>query len=323
MSWQQIKGSNPWGFLTYLANRITAGERLLPYSTVSAVDFSNTEGQSVLFTNSGERLKQLEKGQIALNSWAAKRLAVSPGDSLTMYYYEVGASDSLLETRASFVVAAIVEMRGLGADPTLAPTYPGIGDAKHIRDWDPPFAMNLDLITPEDEAYWDQWRGTPKAFISLSEGQDIWESRFGNLTALRFPAHPGFDPAVFKSDILREVSPATLGMVFLPLKREGLQGAVGATDFSGLFIGFSFFLIIAASILIALLFRLGVEQRGRELGIYLSSGYSIKKILRNFLAEGAVLTFVGRNAGTPGRYRLCCFDGKRTHHLMGGCCRNN
>ena len=37
-------------------------------------------------------------------------------------------------------------------------------------------------------------------------------------------------------------------------------------DFGGLFIGFSFFLIAAALLLMALLFQFGLEQRATEIG---------------------------------------------------------
>ena len=48
----------------------------------------------------------------------------------------------------------------------------------------------------------------------------------------------------------------------------------GATDFSGLFIGFSFFLIAAALMLMALLFQFGIEQRAPEIGTLLALGFA-------------------------------------------------
>ncbi len=44
-------------------------------------------------------------------------------------------------------------------------------------------------------------------------------------------------------------------MSFRPVREEGLRAASGATDFAGLFIGFSFFLIVSAGLLVGLLFR--------------------------------------------------------------------
>ena len=61
-------------------------------------------------------------------------------------------------------------------------------------------------------------------------------------------------------------------MTFLPVKQLGLAAASGTTPFDFLFLGFSFFLMASAVMLIALLFQLGVEQRVRELGTLGRSG---------------------------------------------------
>ena len=42
-----------------------------------------------------------------------------------------------------------------------------ITEASDLVGWDPPFEIDLGLIRPEDEAYWDEYRTTPKAFIPL------------------------------------------------------------------------------------------------------------------------------------------------------------
>ena len=36
-----------------------------------------------------------------------------------------------------------------------------------MTSWDPPFPVDLARIRPRDEAYWDAYRGAPKAFVSL------------------------------------------------------------------------------------------------------------------------------------------------------------
>ena len=56
-------------------------------------------------------------------------------------------------------------------------------------------------------------------------------------------------------------------MIFRPIKAEQLAAANGGTDFSEFFVMFSFFLILAAALLVAMLFRLNVEQRARQLGL--------------------------------------------------------
>ena len=66
--------------------------------------------------------------------------------------------------------------------------------------------------------------------------------------------------------MLKNIAPESAGLTFQPVKQQGLAASAGATDFSGLFIAFSQFLIVSAALLVGLLFRLSVEQRGREVG---------------------------------------------------------
>jgi hypothetical protein len=65
-------------------------------------------------------------------------------------------------------------------------------------------------------------------------------------------------------DRTRRLDPAALGMSFRAIKAEQLAAASGSTDFSMLFVGLSLFLIASAGLLVAMLFRLSVESRGKS-----------------------------------------------------------
>jgi hypothetical protein len=53
-------------------------------------------------------------------------------------------------------------------------SIPGITEARSIRAWDPPFPLDLRRIRPKDEDYWNRYRATPKAFITMAkEGSTI------------------------------------------------------------------------------------------------------------------------------------------------------
>ncbi|MEQ2008394.1 MAG: ABC transporter permease, partial [Limisphaerales bacterium] len=71
-------------------------------------------------------------------------------------------------------------------------------------------------------------------------------------------------------------------------------------DFGGLFIGFSFFLIVAACVLVALLFQFGVVQRAKEVGTLLALGFTPKQVRRLLLGEGAGLAVLGAALGAVG-----------------------
>jgi hypothetical protein len=77
------------------------------------------------------------------------------------------------------------------ADRDYAPDYPGITESNSLHDWDPPFPIDLHLVRPADEQYWKQYRTTPKAFIALARGQQLWGTRFGKLTSIRIYAAIG------------------------------------------------------------------------------------------------------------------------------------
>ena len=160
--------------------------------------------------------------------------------------------------------------------------------------WSAPFPVDLSRVRPKDEDYWDAFGAAPKAFVSRATGRRLWGSRFGEMTSLRIAAVPGRElasaAADFERHLLGKINAARVGMVFQPVKAQGLRAGAGATqDFSMLFIGFSMFLIVSAALLVGLLFRLGVEQRTQEMGLLLATGFTVAAVRRRLLGEGAVL----------------------------------
>ena len=93
------------------------------------------------------------------------------------------------------------------------------------------------------------------------------------------------------------LDPAQAGLTVVPVRAQSLEAARGATDFGEYFVYFSFFLMVSALLLTGLFFRLGVEQRTREIGVLRSLGFSASKIRTLFLLEGAVLAAAGAVAG--------------------------
>ncbi|MCB1021788.1 MAG: ABC transporter permease, partial [Acidobacteria bacterium] len=234
--------------------------------------------------------------QIVLTEWAAKDLGAKLGDAITLDYFTVGPRGELETGSHAFELAGIAAMEGLAVDQTLAPTYKGMSDVGRISDWDPPFPFDLGRIRSQDEDYWERYRGAPKAFVPLETAKQLWTSRFGQLTSIRVSAA---DQGAFAAALREKLDPAAFGLRFQPVKQQSLAASSGATDFSGLFIGFSFFLIASAAVLTALLFRLGVERRAREVGLLLASGLTTGQIRKLLVAEGALVAAVGCLIGLP------------------------
>ncbi|MBK6282425.1 MAG: ABC transporter permease [Draconibacterium sp.] len=120
----------------------------------------------------------------------------------------------------------------------------------------------------------------------------MWSNRFGNYTAVRFPAE-SFDENKYNQIFASEIEPADLGMSISPIREQGVQAAQNGTDFSGLFIGLSFFLLVAAIILTALLFRFNLENRSAQIGLFDALGFKQKQVRGFFLYEGIVVALFG------------------------------
>ena len=285
----------------YLANEMRRGERLVPYSPVAGVDALEVPSWAAFNWVAGEPVRPLPSDAVVLNEWAARDLGARPGDAIEVEYFEVGPREELIVRERTLRVAGVVAIEGLAADAGLTPEYPGIQDADDMAGWNPPFPVDLDLIRPADEDYWDRYRALPKAFVSYGTGAELWSTRFGDTTSIRFGAGPGGsleDVEVrFRSLLGERLPPEAFGFVLRPVKAEGLGASTGATDFGGLFIGFSMFLIVSAALLVSLLFSLGVEQRAGEVGLLLAVGYRVRQVRNRLLGEAGLIAAVGALLG--------------------------
>ncbi|MBI1785131.1 ABC transporter permease, partial [Candidatus Sumerlaeota bacterium] len=288
--------------LTYLANLIQLGDKEIPYSTIAAINPAANAPLGPLRLVDDYAAEKLNPNEILINEWAAKELGAKKGDRLRFSYFVDGPRGQLKTvTSDDFIVTGTVAMAGPANDPGLTPEYPGINDAKNMRDWNPPFPVDLSKIRDADEAYWKDHKATPKAFIALETGLKMWSSRFGKLTSIRV-ASTGAEPAEYTAvrlaeEIRKRLEPKNAGLVFQPVKLRGLQASEGTSDFAQLFIGFSFFIIIAAMLLVRLFFSLGVERRAREIGILMAAGFTGGQVRRLMMFEGAILAFIGGAAG--------------------------
>ncbi len=302
--------------LTYLANTISAKGNTVPYSTIVALP--TDEGKFFELWKKNTTENEMEKDsyvedshtsdvvdlqgkseslEIMLNTWTATDLRVGIGDEISVTYYRVGAVEEYITETALFRLRGILPIEGIAADRDLIPTFPGIHDTADMSEWESPFPINYALIRNKDEVYWDEYGATPKAFIPLKTGKQLWKNRFGDLTAIRFGIAPGEDlqatRTLFENEFLKKIQPEQIGFQFLALRSDGLQASTGATDFGMLFSSLSAFIIIAVALLVGMLFRIGVEQRSREIGILQAIGYPLKKIRRRFLSEGGIIAGIG------------------------------
>jgi putative ABC transport system permease protein len=264
--------------LTYMINSFEVGGNETPYSFMSAGPFLASDNPS--------------KNQVVINSWMAEDLDAAVGDSIAISYFVIGPLRQLEEESRSFTISEIVEMEGVYGDPDLMPELPGMSDAGSCRDWEAGVPIQLDKIRDKDEDYWNEYRGTPKAFISYEVGKQLWGNRFGTCTAIRIPA-ASINQADLEKRLAETISPQSQGFALRSVKEEGLAAARGGVDFGQLFMALSFFLLVAAIILMALLFNLHLEKRIGEIGTLKALGYTNPDIRKIILAEGLFIAIPG------------------------------
>jgi putative ABC transport system permease protein len=323
----QASGLRPVRVFSYLANTIRAGGREIPYSLVTAIEgetFEELKGRPAGEARAQEATAQVTAAReatardaatddgragtaspIVLNEWAARDLGAKPGDRVTLEYFLWREEGRLVTESAEFTLAGVAPIDGIAADRNLTPEYPGISDTESLSDWDPPFPVDLARVRPQDDEYWKQFRTTPKAFIPLARGQELWRTRFGTLTSLRLytaarVASLEESRADFGRRLRAQLDPLRAGFSVFDVRGDGLRASRGATDFGEYFLYFSFFIVVSALLLASLFFKLGVEQRVREIGLLRAVGFPEARTRRLFLSEGLALALAGSAVGVCG-----------------------
>ena len=304
---------------TYLANDIaTAGaESGIPFSTVAAIDF---DSRFPLVDVEGQPIQSIGDDEIVVNEWVANDQGLKVGDILVIKYFEPETTHgNEIEKQVQFKVAAIAKLsepdsafsiKGndvtpakfdsqfptLANDPDLVPEVPGLTDAESIEKWDLPFPT--EGIREVDNDYWDYYRTTPKAFVSLKRGQALWGSRFGNVTSLRIPVAVGnVDDVRAKLQLQLKTENTKPGFSLIPVKRNAIDSSSGATPFDVLFLALSMFVIAAALMLVSLLLRLTLNRRASEMGTLLAVGFNQKSLSRLLITELLLVAIVGTVVG--------------------------
>ncbi|QDU73852.1 FtsX-like permease family protein [Bremerella volcania] len=263
--------------------------------------------------------KKLQKANPDLSDEEAKQQSkLKPGDTIYLQYFAPESSHGVAqEIGRTFRLAAITPLTEpdqpfrrsrppvfdkaptTANDPDYTPVVKGITDQDSIDDWDPPFPYDNSRVDGDDEEYWDNYRTTPKAFVALETGQELWGSRFGEVTAFRFFGEQYTDEHALQTKIEDALAShrSELGFRLLTVRQDALRAAAGTTPFNVLFMGFSMFIIGSAIMLVSLLFRLGLEQRSQQIGLLQAVGLNRKVTQGLLMREAGLIALVGSIAG--------------------------
>lgn len=270
--------------LTYFVNSVSTDNNSTPYSFVVAAT-------APLLPD------YLGDDEIIINDWLAEDLNVKTGDTLSLDYYIIGPLRTLDEASKNFIVKEVIPVGSFQVDNSLMPLFPGMSEAGSCRDWNTGVPIDLDRIRDKDEEYWNNYKGTPKAIISLNTGQQMWNNKFGNYTAFRFDTD-NTDINDLKKEIMNRIKPGDINLTFKPAREEGIRAASNSTDFGELFLSLSFFVIVAGIILTVLIYTLNTISREKESGIMAGLGFTRNKIIKIRFYESIGIAVAGGILGS-------------------------
>lgn len=222
---------------------------------------------------------KLEDHEIAIHHWLAEDLNLRIGDILTINYDTLSTMRKKVRNSTQFKVTHILDSKKLDQLNYLSSFIPGMSDSDHCRDWESGFDIDFSKIRKKDEAFWEKYQSSPKAFISLKSGKAFWNNPFGNQTEIFIESSEG--PDTISNTILKTLPNYSFSII--PIKTAFEHAANQSFDFTSLFIALSFFLFISVFIIAYLQFTVLIEERSEELKLFQTLGFNdkvIKKILR-------------------------------------------
>ncbi len=295
--------------VVYVADTLASGKKEIPYPIVAGLKPNAAEPLGPFLPKD---VPVLADNEVVLLDWPGSELkGLAPGAKLHMTYFdpEVEGEGRLKETDLTF--RGYIPLSGAARDKDLTPEIRGVTDVRaNLFNWDRPPVLPGDKIrarvpekpTPHPRGtFFNANKATPMAYVTLATGRKLFGSRFGSDTSVRVA--PAKDESLEKLNermhtaLLKHLDPKASGLVFDPIRQRLLTASKGGTDFGGLFLGFSLFLIAAALMLVGLLFRLSLDRRAKEVGLLLATGFAVKQVRRLLLAEGLVVAAVGAPLG--------------------------
>lgn len=295
-------GSGAERVSVYLANTLASENgRSLAYAMVAGLERPDRLPME-------PKVDAWRDGDIVLNAWAARALAAKAGDALTLRHFAVSRDGTWPELTRRFIVRGVAAMEGAGGDSELVPEFEGLTEAQTVGDWDPPFPVDFDRVTDDDEAYWQDWRAAPKAFVGLAALREMWGGDVAGsaaewVTSLRVAVPAGRETAEFlvayKAALLSRLAESPGAMRFEPVREQALAAAEGSQDMGTLFVSMSVFVMAAALMMAGMMMRLALGRRAAQTGLMLACGFKPATVRGLVILEGVLLAVAGAALSVP------------------------
>jgi ABC-type antimicrobial peptide transport system permease subunit len=266
--------------ITYLANRIGTERSETPYSFIAGLP-----------PESGLEIKDDE---IIINRWLADDIGAGKGDDISISWYDPDGN-MLTEKDINFVIGSVTENNSSFSDPAFMPEFPGISGSSTCSSWDAGIPILMSRIRDKDEAYWNEYKGTPKAFINYKTARTLWGNNFGPATAIRFPVP--IESEEILNSLKGSIDPAGAGFTVTDIRDSGKAAASESVDFSTLFLSLGFFILVSCFILLSFSVSIFFDSKKEMVRTYYSLGFRNSTIGRLLFFEISFVSLVGAAAG--------------------------
>jgi putative ABC transport system permease protein len=299
--------------LTYFVNSIYHNDtnRIINFSVVTGLDFGSDSkfgdfvvepsesdlGAEVPNSEENQEILDLANDEIVLLDWAAEQLDATVDDKLIMEYMVMDRLFNIDNITHEFTIKYIINLSGKAADKYLMPPFPGLEGEVDCVNWEPPFDINLDRITGPDREFWFEHSGTPKAYISLSQAQELWGTNLGSFSMIKLKSTSSTKNILqLKNEIGNNLndslgfSDAELNII--QVKADSLATASGMAILPMMFLAFSSAIIIAGIALIITIFLLIADSRKSDFGIFRAIGSKKGQVIKLYLFEGLIYSII-------------------------------
>ena len=211
-----------------------------------------------------------------LTPWTAEALHAQVGQPLTVTLLRPDATGQFIASTHTLPVERILTAAEWRPDRDYAPALPGLTDVTNITDWDVPFPLDAQRITPADEAYWDTYRTSPKLWAPAPL-----------LQTLLLPAQAPPEATLYSSATTTRTDVATLARQiadarYTQLDTQGVQPqlqlaqrAITAMNFTALLVALSVPLLMALLLLLWSLLQLTIRRLAPHIALLRTLGFSL------------------------------------------------
>ena len=243
----------------------------------------NNKQSSSYFFISGIENQPIKPNEVIVNSHLSNSLQSNISDSILFGYFKASAFNQLIVDSVRLKICTITNISGIFSDSLLTPHFEGVTNSKSCSNWVTDLPIDFSRIKDSDEAYWNSYKSTPKAFVNYNTAKALWGGPFGNATLIR-SSNKNFEHLI-GSYLKDKMNPGVFGFSVVPVKANFNKAATNSLDFGQLFLSLNFLLIIASLLVTVILYKYHLDKRLTEFAVLKVIGFRAKPMLWLYFSE--------------------------------------